>query len=66
MSNTIDCNYVVVNTTDINSDLPPEYRYLKDLVTAFYDTQVKVEQQKADEIEILTRNQGSDESSAHI
>ena len=66
MSNIIDCNYVVVNTTDVNSDFSPEYRYLKDLVTAFYDTQVKVEQQKADEIEILTRNQSSDESLAHI
>ena len=36
----------------VNSDLPPEY--LKDLMTAFYNTQVNVDKQKADEIEILT------------
>lgn len=40
------------NADDVNSDLPPEY--LKDLMTAFYNTQVNVDKQKADEIEILT------------
>ena len=52
------------NADDINSDLPPEY--LTELMTAFYDTHVKVSKQKAEEIEMLTRNQGSDENSANI
>ena len=49
---------------DVNSDLPPEY--LKDLMMAFYNTQVTVHKQKSNEIKLLTRNQGSDECSTHI
>lgn len=52
------------NADDVNSDLPPDY--LKELMTTFYDTHVKADRQKAEEIETLTRSQGFDESSAHI
>ena len=52
------------NADDVNSDLPPQY--LKELMAKFYDTQVKADNHKVEEIQVLTRNQGSDENSAHV
>ena len=52
------------NAEDVDTDLPPQY--LKELMDKFYDTQVKADEQKVEEVQVLTRNQGSDENSAHV
>ena len=51
------------NAEDVDTDLPPQY--LKELMDKFYDTQVKADEQKVED-QVLTRNQGSDENSAHV
>ena len=49
---------------DVNTDLPPSF--LQDNMLQYYGTNVKVSDQRAKDIEMMTRQQGTDETSANI
>ena len=49
---------------DVNTDLPPTF--LQDNMLQYYGTNVKVSDQRAKDIEMMTRQQGTDETSANI
>ena len=52
------------NADDINTDLPTSF--LQENMLQYYNANVKVSEQRAKDIEIMTRQQGTDETSANI